>query len=63
MDILKALVAALREQRPTRTVSVVQRDYDPTFGARETTRDIEVVDFDALMDAIDEFSASFKEPQ
>lgn len=61
-DFLKALVAHLRDNRGSlvRNVNVVVEFYDPTFGLRHSTDDIEVIDFDALCNEIDRFAEEFK---
>ena len=58
------LAAFLRENRGriVRTHTVLTEDWNPTYGLGDPRSvDIEVIDFDALCLAIDEFSAMFKE--
>ena len=62
--MLKALSDFLRENRGriVRTHAVLTEDWNPTYGMGDPRSvDIEVIDFDALCLAIDEFSAMFKE--
>ena len=63
LEMIKALVQHLRERRNNivRTVSVTSTTFDPTFGPREWNEEIDVVDFDALLNEIDEFAETFKE--
>lgn len=60
-EVFKKLAQHLRMRRNsiTRTVTVDASYHDPTFGLQERTEDIEVVDFEALCQAIDEFAAEF----
>ena len=60
---LKALVQHLRDQRHriVRQATVTSVEYDPTYGPRERDEEIDVVDFDALLNEIDEFAGAFKE--
>ena len=63
-QMLKALADFLRnnKERIVRTHAVLTEDWSPTYGLGDPRSvDIEVVDFDALCLAIDEFSAMFKE--
>ena len=58
------LAAFLRENRGriVRTHAVLTEDWNPTYGMGDPRSvDIEVIDFDALCLAIDDFSAMFKE--
>lgn len=61
--MLRALVRYLRDnrQRIVREVEVVQQVYDPTYGLSEHSTTIDVVDFDALVESIDDFAREFKE--
>ena len=63
MKTLLELVAHLREHKSeiTRYVEVLQENWDPTYGLqdpRSTT--VEVIDFDALLGAIDDFARTFR---
>lgn len=60
---LKALVQHLRDQqhRIVRQATVSSVMFDPTYGPQERNEEIDVVDFDRLLDEIDEFAAFFKE--
>ena len=63
MKTLSALVHYLQEHRSgiTRHVDVLQENYDPTYGLqdpRATT--IEVIEFDALLSAMDDFARTFR---
>ena len=61
---LKALVQHLRDKRHriVRKVTVTSVEYDPTYAPWERDEEIDVVDFDALLNEIDEFADTFKEP-
>ena len=62
--MISRLAAFLRENRDriVRTHAVLTEDWNPTYGLGDPRSvDIEVVDFDALCSAIDDFSAMFKE--
>ena len=61
---LKALVEHLRERRNSivRTVTVSSTTFDPTFGPQDWNEGIDVIDFDCLLNEIDEFADTFKEP-
>ena len=62
-EMLRALVQHLRGRRHmiARQVTVTSVEYDPTFGPRERNEEIEAVNFDALLDEIDEFATTFQE--
>jgi predicted metal-dependent hydrolase len=61
VETIKKLTEYLRNRRGlTRTVSVVTEYYDPTLGMQQTGEQIEVIDFAALLNAIDEFAEEFK---
>ena len=63
-QMLKTLSDFLRnnKERIVRTHAVLTEDWNPTYGLGDPRSvDIEVVDFDALCLAIDEFSTMFKE--
>ena len=63
-QMLKALADFLRNNKEhiVRTHAVLTEDWNPTYGLGDPRSvDIEVVDFDALCLAIDEFSTMFKE--
>ena len=60
---MKRLVNFLRDQKYkfVRNQDVLVEVYDPTYGLQEPRSEtIEVLDFDALLDAIDEFTEGFK---
>ena len=59
---MQGLARFLAEHRDciTRAVEVMQDRWDPTYGQMDPDSiTIEVIDFDALCDAIDEFSKEF----
>lgn len=61
--MLKALVEFLRSRKDdiVSKRNVLEDGWDPTYGQQDPrTTTIEVVDFDALCNAIDEFSATFQ---
>lgn len=62
IETLKSLVQHLRDRRHriVRQATVTSIEYDPTYGPRERNEEIDVVDFDALLDEIDEFAATFQ---
>lgn len=62
-DFIRGLVEHLKDNRSqiVRSVDVKGVDYDPTYGPRSTTEQIETVDFDALLNAIDDFAETFKD--
>lgn len=62
IETIKALVQHLRDQRRriVRQATVTSIEYDPSYGPRERNEEIDVVDFDALLDEIDEFAATFQ---
>ena len=60
---LHTLGTFLRRRKDTIVTSkeVLEERWDPTYGLQDPRSTvIEVVDFDALCDAIDEFSATFE---
>ena len=59
--VFTALVEHLRKECPTRYIRFIAKEYDPTYGDREVTVDMEVVDFDALMRSIDAFGETLRE--
>jgi len=60
-EIFAAFAAHLRNDPPTRTVRVLEPRWDPTYGEQDPGEtDIEVVDMDKLIRAIDEFAAELK---
>ena len=63
LETLKALAQHLRDQRYriVRQATVKHVLYDPTYGPRERSEEVDVVDFDALLNEIDEFAETFKE--
>ena len=63
IEILKELVAHLRKhgERITRKVTVTSVEYDPTFGPQERDEEIDAVDFEALLNEIDEFASTFQQ--
>lgn len=54
-DFLRA-----RRHNVVRKVTVVTELSDPTYGPQAGTEDIDVVDFDALLDEIDAFALGFE---
>lgn len=64
-NYLKHLVSWLRLHKMgyVRQVTVKTYNYDPTYGAASYSEEMEVIDFDELLRAIDEFADSFKEGQ
>lgn len=62
-DAFAAFAAALRESAPTRTISVVERRYDPTYGPEDYERELTVIEFDDLLRAIDDFGRQLRERQ
>lgn len=58
---LLSLLAHLKERRGdiVRRVSVAHEVFNPTYGPELSHEDIDVVDFDALLDAIDDFARGF----
>jgi hypothetical protein len=59
----QALVAHLRSKRNLviEHTDVLEQRHDPTYGEQPPgTTTISTVDFEALLDAIDEFAASFE---
>ena len=58
---LLSLLEHLRDRRfdIVRRASITYEVHDPTYGSRMCSDDIEVVDFDALLDAIDDFARGF----
>jgi hypothetical protein len=59
---MKGLVEFLRGRKQTlvRTIEFSAREYDPTYGLCTRSISVEVIDFDALLAAIDEFSEGFR---
>ncbi len=62
-DMLKQLVLWLRLSKGNyvRQITVNASRYDPTYGPSSYAEDIDVIDFDALLQAIDDFAEGFKE--
>lgn len=62
-ETLKALVQHLRRNKKNivETVRFSAKDHDPTYGLVTRSFSIEVVDFDNLLDEIDNFAKTFKE--
>lgn len=61
--MLKQLVRYLRDHRSdiVRKQNVLVENWDPTYGFGDPTTDtIEYVDFDGLIEAIDDFAREFK---
>lgn len=54
--VFRAFADHLRNNVPPRTVSITSVEFDPTYGHREVTQDIEVIDVDLLTQEIDAFS-------
>lgn len=63
VKMLKALLEHLRQNRDAlvRDVDVRVETYDPTYGLQDDSRTIEVIDFDQLLNAMDDFAATFKQ--
>ena len=61
--MIKKLVEFLRGRREEIVVSFQfeVREFDPSYGPQTVTKRIEVIDFDALLREMDEFSETFKE--
>ena len=59
--VFTALVEHLRKECPTREISFIAKEYDPTYGDRDVTVDIKVVEFDDLLRSIDSFGKSLRE--
>ena len=62
-EVLQSLVAFLRSRKDEIVTDrkVLVEVYDPTYGLQDpSTETIEVVDFDRLCAAIDEFARTFK---
>lgn len=59
---MSRLTDYLRERRDRfiRRVPVQTVEFDPTFGQQVREQDIEVIDFDALLEEIDKFSETFE---
>ena len=60
---MKQLIEYLRKAkgRIVTKQEVLVEVYDPTYGLQDPrSMEIEIVDFDALLDAVDRFSAEFK---
>lgn len=59
--MLKGLVQHLRNNsyRIVRSETVQTKYYDPTYGLREGTVEIQTVDFDRLLQEIDDFAEKF----
>ena len=61
---MKQLIEYLRKAkgRIVTKQEVLVEVYDPTYGLQDPrSREIEIVDFDALLDAVDRFSTEFKD--
>ena len=61
---MNQLIEYLRKAKDKIVVKqeVLVEVYDPTYGLQDpVSREIEIVDFDALLDAIDKFSYEFKD--
>jgi hypothetical protein len=58
----KDLVKFLRGRKPTlvKYIEVSGVAHDPTYGNHSCLVSVEVIDFDALLAAIDEFSEGFR---
>jgi hypothetical protein len=62
--MLKKLTQHLRSNKHKfiRTIEMCYTEYDPTYGSHIGImyhKDVDIVDFDALLDAIDAFSEEF----
>lgn len=59
--MLQALVKHLQENRRdiVREVDVVAEVYDPTFGLSTKTETLSIIEFDALLNQIDNFAETF----
>ena len=64
-DYLKQLVLWLRLHKRgyVRQVTVKTYSYDPTYGPSSYAEEVEIIDFEELLRAIDDFADSFKEEQ
>ena len=63
MNTLSALARYLQEHRSeiTTHVEVLQEVYDPTYGLQDPRSTyIETINFDALLNAIDDFARTFR---
>ena len=62
---LKRLVLWLRLHKMSyvRQVTVKTYSYDPTYGPASYAEELEIIDFDELLRAMDDFADSFKEGQ
>jgi len=57
----KKLTEFLRNRRDiVKNVDVLVEYHDPTLGMQQTTEHLEVIDFNALLNAIDEFTEELK---
>ena len=65
MNTLKAFLSFLQENRDRfiQTKRVIIEYDDPTYGGGQRGEFIEIIDFDALCQEIDNFSELFKEPK
>jgi hypothetical protein len=60
-ELVKQVTEFLRNRRDiVKTVAVQVEYFDPTYGAKLNTEHIEVIDFNALLNAIDEFAEEFR---
>ena len=62
---LKRLVLWLQLHKMSyvRQVTVKTYSYDPTYGPASYAEEVEIIDFDELLQAIDDFADSSKEGQ
>lgn len=63
MKILEQLPEFLRSRRSSivKSRELLVENWDPTYGKQDpSVETVDVVDFDALMDAIDEFAETFR---
>ena len=62
-SLLKALCERLRARRDnvTKVIKVRGILYDPTYGPSSITETITIIDFDKLLQEIDEFAKEFTE--
>ena len=62
-SLLKALCERLRVRRDnvTKVIEVRGIFYDPTYGPSSITETITIIDFDKLLQEIDEFAKEFAE--
>lgn len=59
--MLKKLTQHLRNNKHkfVRTMEFCYTQYDPTYGSNIANKDVDIIDFDALLDQIDQFAEEF----